>query len=113
MPYSDPIKQKEAQRRWYLRNKKKIYQRSRKAIDRKREYAKKAKEKPCVDCKIKYPWYVMDFDHKKGEEKDSAISQLVWKRGLKKLKQEIKKCDVVCSNCHRIRTYKRGYTNQY
>lgn len=28
--------------------------------------------------------------------------------GQQKLKEEIAKCDVVCSNCHRIRTSKRA-----
>ena len=73
---------------------------------RAREYAKRAKEVPCADCGIEYPYYVMDFDHVL--EKKFLINKYV-KGGpsLKSLQLEIDKCEVVCSNCHRIRTYNR------
>jgi hypothetical protein len=28
-----------------------------------------AKDRPCADCQIRYPHYVMDFDHREGVEK--------------------------------------------
>ncbi len=75
---------------------------------RARLYSQEAKKVPCVDCGISYPYYVMDFDHR--EEKTTEINKLV-KGGpsLKTLQKEIDKCDVVCSNCHRIRTFNRMY----
>ena len=62
---------------------------------------------PCLDCKIKYPYYVMDYDHVRGV-KDFEISTSV-KRGwsLDRIRDEVSKCDLVCSNCHRARTYNR------
>lgn len=66
------------------------------------------KNKPCVDCGKKYPYYIMDFDHIKGTKKGN-ISRLVYEKSLKFIKEEIKKCDVVCANCHRIRTYKATF----
>lgn len=61
------------------------------------------KDVPCLDCKQKFPSFVMDFDHVRGEKEFtiSARLELPWER----LQAEIDKCDVVCANCHRIRTY--------
>lgn len=63
-----------------------------------------AKDVPCMDCGGTYPTSVMDFDHRDPSEKSFTISQ---KRqcGLQMLLAEIAKCDVVCANCHRIRTH--------
>ncbi len=71
-------------------------------------YAQEAKNKPCADCDESYPYYIMDFDHKPDSEKKYLINKLV-KTGtaISTLQKEIDKCDVVCSNCHRIRTHKR------
>ena len=58
-----------------------------------------------MDCGIKYPPYVMDFDHL--GDKEFVISKGVSMHSPIKLLKEIAKCDVVCSNCHRLRTYNR------
>jgi len=66
------------------------------------------KDKPCADCGDEFPLYVMDFDHRPGEEKIAGISSLVQFRvSIETLLKEIGKCDVVCANCHRIRTHSR------
>jgi len=68
---------------------------------------KEAKNKPCFDCGIIYPYYVMDFDHIR--DKKFLVSNAVnIKCSIKIILEEIKKCEVVCSNCHRIRTFKRS-----
>ena len=74
---------------------------------------RKLKDKPCVDCGIKYPYYVMDFDHREGNVKIADITRLS-NRGfsIEKILEEIKKCDLVCSNCHRERTHKRLLNKQ-
>ncbi|QWT29991.1 HNH endonuclease [Streptomyces phage TunaTartare] len=64
------------------------------------------KEKPCADCGVSYPYYVMDFDHL--ENKEFNISEFKSRYGWTRLKKEIDKCDVVCANCHRIRTFERS-----
>ena len=53
----------------------------------------------CSKCGDKR-WYVLDFHHIKG--KDYNIGQLI-NRGpnIKKVKNELRKCIVLCSNCHR------------
>jgi len=65
------------------------------------------KDVPCMDCNIKYPSYVMDFDHRLGEVKLFNIGHISRAWTIKRLLQEINKCDIVCSNCHRIRTHNR------
>jgi predicted transcriptional regulator len=62
--------------------------------------------KPCTDCKEVYPYWMMEFDHLKDKKfniSTAAISGLT----LEELKQEIDKCELVCSNCHRNRTHWR------
>jgi hypothetical protein len=61
----------------------------------------------CQDCGehfIGYPG-VLDFDHVRGEKAfvlgDSSG------RNIGSVIAEVEKCDVVCSNCHRIRTARR------
>lgn len=66
------------------------------------------KSKPCMDCGGSFPPEAMDYDHRPGEEKISDIGKLVGGRySLDKIEAEIAKCDLVCSNCHRIRSKKR------
>lgn len=65
------------------------------------------KDLPCADCGVQYPPYVMDFDHVRGEKVGDL--SVMWSRSLETILTEIEKCDLVCSNCHRIRTYNRSH----
>lgn len=62
---------------------------------------------PCADCGETYPHYVMDFDHLDAETKVDNVTSLIRLGGKKRVLDEIAKCEVVCSNCHRERTFKR------
>lgn len=53
----------------------------------------------------------MDFDHREGENKEYAMSQ-VDQMTMKNIEHEMEKCDVVCSNCHRERTFQRMIDKQ-
>lgn len=48
----------------------------------------------------------MEFDHVRGTKVDS-ISRIVSGGCKLKLWKELPKCDLVCANCHRIRTVNR------
>lgn len=61
---------------------------------------------PCMDCKESFPYYVMDFDHVRGQ-KHKNVSELIVTLSKKKIDEEIAKCEIVCSNCHRVRTHQR------
>lgn len=62
--------------------------------------------KPCVDCSGRFPYYVMDYDHL--DQKDFELNRARQSRTDKqKVLVEIKKCDLICVNCHRLRTFTR------
>jgi hypothetical protein len=64
--------------------------------------------KQCVDCKNFYPHYVLDFDHLR--DKKYGIAQMKGSGlSIERILEEISKCELVCSNCHRIRTWKRKH----
>lgn len=63
------------------------------------------KAQPCADCGCRFPPEAMDFDHVCGT-KCGTVAQMrscSWDKVL----QEIAKCELVCANCHRVRTQKR------
>ncbi len=65
------------------------------------------KNKPCMDCGNEFPHYVMEFDHRPGTKKVGNIANLAHDGRKKQLLAELEKCDVVCANCHRERTFQR------
>lgn len=65
------------------------------------------KDRPCADCGVKYPPFVMDFDHL-GNKKFGICYMRRHRMAFSKIIEEIKKCEVVCSNCHRLRTNSRN-----
>ena len=65
------------------------------------------KDVPCIDCGGRFPSFCMDFDHVRGV-KVASISVLVHRRASReKILAEMAKCEIVCANCHRIRTFTR------
>lgn len=90
----DPEKRKQWSKRWYTR-----------AEARGRAFLYELKNRPCMDCGRSFPPYVMQFDHARGV-KVFTIGQQA-KRSLVALAREVAKCDVVCANCHFIRTHER------
>lgn len=90
----------------YKRNKRSYLDRNARAYQRHRELIRQAKSRPCADCGIQYPYYVMDFDHRDGVEKLFELNSVA-RNTIPGILREIQKCDVVCSNCHRERTHRR------
>src|SRR5690348_3569703 len=64
-----------------------------------------AKSRPCADCNVRYRPYQMDFDHVRGSKRGCLARMTT--QSLDAIRAEIAKCDVVCSNCHRHRTWIR------
>lgn len=80
------------------------------AYDFKLQLMAALKQGPCMDCGVNYPYYVMDWDHRPGEEKLFNLSRGK-QRTVEAIIAETKKCDLVCANCHRVRTAERnGWT---
>jgi hypothetical protein len=63
-------------------------------------------ERGCVDCGYKKHAVALDFDHLPGFEKTAAVSNLL-SCTRERILAEIAKCEVVCANCHRVRTANR------
>lgn len=62
------------------------------------------KQHPCIECGEDNP-VCLEFDHREPDDKCCNISNLVNKlASFKRLDEEIAKCDVLCSNCHKKRT---------
>lgn len=63
----------------------------------------------CADCGYKQHSAALDFDHLPGTKKIDNLSRLRSRRfgSTKCIETEILKCEVVCANCHRIRTFTR------
>ena len=103
----DNEKWKARKREWADRNRQKIADNKRRYVLRNVTYLNKVKSVPCTDCGKQYPSFVMDLDHINGQ-KDFNISHMArWPVGLARLKREIEKCEVICSNCHRYRTFSK------
>lgn len=111
-------------RAWFAANKsyrkkywKFFYPRHRQNVLSKRaEFLRLAKQKPCADCGHRFPECCMDFDHgpiwgkkhprMKGgpRRKSRCMASFAQRCSWADLRREIAKCEVVCANCHRIRT---------
>lgn len=61
----------------------------------------------CVDCG-EDDIELLDFDHLDPITKHKDICRLVREASLRRIKEEITKCEVVCCSCHRKRTNRRG-----
>lgn len=73
------------------------------------EILARLKSVPCMDCGKTFPTCCMDFDHVDPGTKTLAVSQAVrqgW--SVERVLEEVDKCEVVCANCHRIRTQEQA-----
>jgi hypothetical protein len=66
----------------------------------------------CADCGYNANAVALDFDHLPGHLKEARLASMAAGATLAKIKTEIAKCDVVCANCHRIRTAARRSPSQ-
>jgi hypothetical protein len=60
----------------------------------------------CVDCGEGNP-VVLDFDHVKGDKRGNISDMARWSYSLETIKEEIRKCEIRCANCHRKKTHER------
>jgi hypothetical protein len=73
--------------------------------DRIKKLAKEKRRRGCVKCGIR-DVRVLDFHHRDPKEKKFNIG--AWPHASqKRLDEEVAKCDVMCSNCHRIEEHRR------
>lgn len=110
MSYKNRADQRKYAKKHYWENKATYKERDRLHDKLHRELARRListlKDVPCADCGVKYPSYVMDFDHLNPKLKAKDVSTMI-DYSLDKIVAEAEKCQVVCSNCHRRRTWNR------
>lgn len=109
--YKDKADQAAAARRHYEANKDKMKARAvlaRRVLKAKiRAHIEEVKDVPCMDCGQKYAWYIMEFDHVRGDKLFNLADAGRLGKPFAKVLEEIEKCEVVCANCHRARTWQR------
>ena len=60
------------------------------------------------DCGESFPPCVMHWDHLPGYQKADEISVMVTQRRREAILDELAKCELVCANCHVMRTVRRA-----
>jgi hypothetical protein len=111
MPYKNKEDQVACSKKFYEANKEKI-----KADVKKRNAAQNIKNRAyikeikiasgCVDCG-ESNHVVLDFDHVKGDKLKNVSGMVHQSYSIKTIQKEIDKCEIRCSNCHRIVTHNR------
>src|SRR5450755_354765 len=114
MPYRDRNKAKkhyqEYHRGWYRRHKEEVIERKKQRQREIRDWFRRYKcTLSCMDCGISHP-AVLQFHHRDRTDKSFTIANVVSRASsIKQLTREIKKCDVVCVNCHAKRHWRETH----
>ena len=83
--------------------------RNRAALDAAREWMNAMKEGvPCADCGQLFPAFVMHWDHLPGFRKVDDVGNMLRRFSRETILEELKKCELVCANCHVMRTVRRA-----
>jgi hypothetical protein len=114
MSLKDPIANKAYKHQWYLENaeviKKRVKAQKKQRSIKSEQALRELKNRPCLDCGGSFPSECMDFDHIPGRgAKHFNISSAIYTRKWSTILEEVRKCELICSNCHRIRTKKRKH----
>lgn len=108
MPYKNPEDQRASERRYYAAHREQALEKQRRHRAALKLHVNGIKAStPCTDCGVSYPYYVMDFDHVRGE-KIGDLNRLVATGRKALVLAEMEKCELVCANCHRERTHQRA-----
>jgi hypothetical protein len=102
MPYKNKADRRESWRRWRARNKDRDNKRIRARQQHIQEWLRTSKATlTCICCPECHP-ACLEFHHRDPKQKDIDVSRAArngW--SIERIKKEIAKCDVMCSNCHR------------
>jgi hypothetical protein len=109
MPYKDAnvrkSKHKEYSRKHYLANQETIIEKNRKnKAELKAEWSAFKRTLKCTKCGFDHI-AALDFHHEDPSTKEHNVNRLISNKLFKKAYEEIKKCVVLCANCHRIHHY--------
>lgn len=101
MAYKRKVDQKKAAKRIYEKNKSSYMKRNKKNKKEKLEFVDRVKKRAvCLKCG-ETRFYTLQFHHRKPSDKDGSIYKLANSGySIETIKTEMRKCDIVCSNCH-------------
>jgi hypothetical protein len=105
MPYKD-LKVKKAYHKLrshahYLKNQEEIKERTKESKTKlKAEWRTFKASLKCTKCEENHP-AALDFHHEDPAQKDREVSWYIKNSQFAKAKEEVKKCVVLCANCHR------------
>lgn len=111
MGYKDKRDQQAASRRNYEKHKEKYLKSAKKRnasrLKLAREFVGRVKSMgACVDCGEQDP-VVLEFDHVKGKKSYNISDMVRCYYSIDSIKNEMRKCQIRCANCHRRRTFER------
>lgn len=106
MPFTDTAKQRASARQWYSRNKDTVKANVQDRKNQIRDWMEELKSTlSCNRCPESHP-ACLDFHHRDESQKEFEVSNAVLMgRSIKRIKEEIAKCEVLCANCHRKHHY--------
>jgi hypothetical protein len=115
MPYKDENvrkrKHKEYSRKHYLANKERLLIANAKYKHKKWQEWKEYKSTlSCTKCGFAHI-AALDFHHEDPSTKEYDVNRLISNGQFKKAEEELKKCIVLCANCHRIHHYEEKVLN--
>jgi hypothetical protein len=68
---------------------------------------RRLRDVPCADCGKRFAPCAMDFDHRDPTAKLNGVTRMIGRATSRAILAEAAKCDIVCANCHRARTFER------
>jgi len=102
MPAKDRKKRNAINRASYARNKDARQKKNREKKATAKEKWKAFKSTlSCVQCGQNHP-ATLDFHHIEKHPDNRKVNKLLTNKAYKKAAEEVKKCMVLCANCHRI-----------
>lgn len=97
-------------RKWYSDNRARRQEESNQRNQKRRDECIDILGGKCQMCNKEYPRCCYDFHHIDPKTKVDAISNLLRRPSL--LYEELKKCILLCANCHRIRHFEEGEVHE-
>jgi len=86
---------------WYNKHKKsEIAHVQRRKKETRKWLWKYKNELKCSKCLEHHP-AIIDFHHREGKKEKGVAQMIIDGYSIERIKQELSKCDVLCSNCHR------------
>ena len=71
------------------------------------DFLDQLRDVPCADCEARFAPCAMEFDHRDPREKVRGVTRMIGRASAERILAEVDKCDIVCANCHRKRTFDR------